>query len=291
MVQRVPVIATVRDAYGFLLQHLGAVIGLVWLPMVLLTVAEYFTLYRFCNNFIDYLAGGDAAQVGPATLMTLAFVVAALLLYAMMLVAVVQLAVGTQAASSSSVHFAFGTLEWRMFRALFALLGLAVLIGFTVMFAANALAGLVPGLKSNQSAAGDLIGLATTCAVVAVAARMLLPLPAIVIHEPGPALRRAWALSAGNFLPLLAILLAVFLPAKLFEVSVEMLLSGKSTIAAAGATQQMQLMQAMLNARQMLPLACGLSFFLSPIVIGLFASASVSIWRALKNEPVLDIAV
>ena len=40
-----------------------------------------------------------------------------------------------------------------------------------------------------------------------------------------------------------------------------------------------------------LPLTCGLSFFFSPLVIGLFAGASVSVWRALKDEPALDIAV
>jgi len=40
-----------------------------------------------------------------------------------------------------------------------------------------------------------------------------------------------------------------------------------------------------------LPLICGLSFLFSPLVIGLCAGASVSVWRALKDEPALDIAV
>ena len=288
--RRVPVVATIREAYGFLAEHLGAIIGLVWMPMVLLTVAEYFTLYRFYNSAIDFLAGGNSAEMGPALLMSLACLVAALLLYAMMFVAVVQLALGTQAASQPIIHFAFGPLEWRMFRAFLAFAGLAMLIALTAMFAVGTISALVPGLKSNQAAAGNIMVLAMSCAGLAGAARMLLPLPAIVVHESGPALRRAWALTAGNFLPLLAIFLAVFLPVKLFQISIELWFGTKGALST-GATQQMQLMQALLNARQILPLACGLNFFISPIVIGLFAGASASVWRALKDEPILDIAV
>ncbi len=291
MIRRVPVAATIRDAYTFLAGHLGAIIGLVWVPMVLLTIAKYFTLYRLFNSFIEALAGGNPAQMAPALMMSLAYLVAALLLYAMMFVAVVQLALGQQAAAAQpAVHFAFGPLEWRMFRAFFALAGLAILIGLTVLFAVSALAAQVPAFKTNQSAAGGLLFLAIFCFGITAVVRLLLPLPAIAIHETGPALRRAWRLTAGNFLPLLGILLAIMLPILLVQGIVEASLGAKEA-AAAGATQQVQMMSAVLNARQTLPWACGLSFLLSPIVIGLFASASVSIWRALKDEPALDIAV
>ena len=265
-------------------------IGLVWVPMVLLTIAKYFTLYRLFNSLIDSLAGGNPAQAAPALLMALAYLVAALLLYAMMFVAAMQLALGTQAAAPAIAHFAFGPLEWRMFRAFFALAGLAFMIGLTAVFAVSALSAQVAGLKSNQMLAGNITLLAVICVGVTIMARLLLPLPAIVMHETGPAVRRAWIMTAGNFLPLFGILLAIVLPVLLVQVSVEAFLSAKNT-PAAGATQQMQMMSALLNARQMLPWACGLSFLVSPILIGLFASASASIWRALKAEPALDIAV
>ncbi len=287
--QRIAVIATIRDAYTFLAVNLGTIIGLVWVPMVLITIAQYFTLYRLYNGSIEFLAGGNAAHLGAALLMTLACLVAALLLYAMMLVAVMQLALGTRS-GPSLVHFAFGPLEWRMFRALFAFTGLTMLTGLTILFAANAVFALVTGAKSDQAALGDVMGLVMLCMGLVFAARFLLLLPAIAVNEAGPALRRAWALSAGNFLPLLGILLAVLLPVKLIQILIEVWLSGK-TVLAAGATPQVQLMDAILNARQMLPMACGLSFLVSPILVGLFASASASVWRALKDEPALDIAV
>jgi hypothetical protein len=206
----------------------------------------------------------------------------------MMLVAVVQLALGAQTAAQPVVHFAFGPLEWRMFRALFALVGLMILIGLTVLFVVGALSAQVPLLSANQGAAGGIMFLAILCIALTVAARLLLPLPAIVLHETGPALRRAWTISAGNFLPLMGILLAIVLPVLLVQISLEAWLGGKG---ASGATPQIQMMNAMLDARRMLPWACGLSFFVSPVVVGLFASVSVSIWRSLKGEPALDIAV
>jgi len=79
------------------------VIGLVWVSMVMITVARFFTFYRFYNDFIDFMASGNAARWGPALLMLLFYLVAALLLYAVMFVAVVQLALGARAAPVSSI--------------------------------------------------------------------------------------------------------------------------------------------------------------------------------------------
>jgi len=122
------------------------------------------------------------------------------------------------------------------------------------------------------------------------AARFLLLAPAIAAGETEPVLKRAWALSAGNFWRLLGVLLALFLPLFLFSVFLELGLAQKSA-AIAGATQQLQVIAAMMQARQILPLTCGLSFFFAPVVIGLYCGASVSAWRAVKDEPAVDIAV
>ena len=54
---------------------------------------------------------------------------------------------------------------------------------------------------------------------------------------------------------------------------------------------QQQMRMAIAQARNVLPLMSGLGFLISPLVVGVFAGASVSAWRALKDEPALDIAV
>jgi len=286
--RRIAVVATIRDAYIFTLTQLGSVIGLIWVSMVMLTVARFFTFHRFYNDFIAFLADGNAARMGPTLLMMVAYLVVALLLYAVMLVGVVQLILGARAVPGF-VHFAFTALEWRMFRAFFAFVGLMMLAGMSVLVAGDAVLALVPGAKSGQAALGNGMALALICLCVGLAARFLLLLPAIAVHESGPALRRAWALSAGNFLPLAGVLLGLFLPLLAVFVLIDVGM-GERGMSIAGGPPQLQTIAAITQLRETLPLTCGLSFFFSPLVVGLLASASVSIWRTL-NEPALDIAV
>ena len=71
----------------------------------------------------------------------------------------------------------------------------------------------------------------------------------------------------------------------------EVVLAGRAPVQPSGGTEQMQMLAAIMRARDVLPFVSGLGFLISPLVVGLFAGASVSVWRALKDEPALDIAV
>ena len=286
--RRVPVVATIRDAYAFTATHLGGIIGLIWVPMVIVTIAQFFTFHRYYNDFIDFMASGNAAQMGPSVLLMLGYIVAALLLYAVMFVAVTQLALGTRS-NGAIVHFAFGPPEWRMFRAFFAFTGLMVLAAIAIVIVANAVLMLGQGgSKLSQAAAGGIMGLGLLVLALVLTPRFLLLLPAVSVSESAPILRRAWFLSAGNFLRLMAIFLGLFAPLFVMLVAVDFALADKAqSVAAAG--EQVQLIATVMHARQTLPLACGLSFLFSPLIVGLFAGASVSAWRALKEEPSVEI--
>ncbi|MBA2587890.1 MAG: hypothetical protein H0U98_04610 [Alphaproteobacteria bacterium] len=284
--RRISVAQTIRDAYSFAATHLGGIIGLIWVSMVMITIARYFTFYRFYNDFIDFMASGNGAQMGPSLLMMIGYLVAMLLLYAVMFTAVVQLALGARSAPAV-IHFAFGPLEWRMFRAFLALASLMLLMALTVLIAANALL-LVPGGGKAQGAVGGLAILAVMGISVAVLARFLVLLPAIAVSETAPALRRAWALSAGNFLPMVGVLLGLFVPLLVLLVLIDFGM-GEKAEALPGAATQVQMVAAVMHARQTLPLTCGLGFLFSPLVIGLLAGASVSAWRTLKDEPSVEI--
>ena len=285
--RRIPVGQTLRDAYSFTGAHLGGIIGLIWVSIVMLTIARFFTFLRFYNDFIDFMASGNAAHIGSSMLMMIGYVVALLLLYAVMFTAVIQLALGARTAPEF-IHFAFGPLEWRMFRAFFALASLMLLLGTTVLIAANAAVVLVPGAAKAQGAVGAFGVLGMLVVFVMVMARFLLLLPAIAVSETAPALRRAWALSAGNFLPLLGVLLGLFLPLLLVMAAIDLGM-GEKPAAMPGAATQVQIVAAVMHARQTLPLTCGLGFLFSPLVIGLLAGASVSVWRTLKDEPSVEI--
>ena len=287
--RRISAIATIRDAYVFTFTHLGGVIGLIWVSMVMITVAQFFTFHRFYNDYINVLAAnGNPAQMGPTLLMMLAYIVAWLLLYSVMSVAVVQLALGSRA-SPAFAHFAFGPLEWRLFRAFAAFAGLLFLISLTVEIVINS---AMPAIGGTGSQAGEgLFMLVMIGIVLALSARFLL-LPALAVNEAGPALRRAWALSAGNLLPLIGVMLGLLLPLGVVFVGIlDIAIGLKGGAAVTSGSPEVQKMAALLLMRDTLPLICGLSFLFSPLVVGLCAGASVSVWRALKDEPALDIAV
>lgn len=285
--RRIPVGQTIRDGYSFAGEHVGGIIGLIWISMVMITVARYFTFFRFYNDFIDFMAGGNPNQMGPAMLMMMGYLVAMLLLYAVMFTAVVQMALGSRSAPQF-IHFAFGPLEWRMFRAFFALAGLMLLLSITVLIVANAILALVPGAAKAQGAVGGLTMLGIMTVFVMMLARFLVLLPAIAVGETTPTLRRAWAMSQGNFMPLLGVLLGLFVPLLLVMAAIDVGMGEKPDVMP-GAATQVQIVAAVMHARQTLPLTCGLGFFFSPLVIGLLAGASVSAWRTLKDEPTVEI--
>jgi hypothetical protein len=290
VIRPISVGATVRDAYAFMGAHLGGIIGVIWLPMVLITVAQFFTFHRAYNDIIDALASNNPAQMGPAMLMLIGYVVAKLLLTALMCVGVVQLAVGGRP-SSALIYIAFGPSEGRLFRAFCGFAGILFMGTITILILANlVLTTVAAPSQALQASVGAIMMLALLAVAVLLAARFLILAPAIAVGETAPVLRRAWALSTGNFWRLVGVLLALFLPVLLFFVAREAGL-GEKGAAVAAATPRLEVIAAMMHARQILPLTCGLSFFFSPLVIGLFAGASVSAWRAVKDEPAVDIAV
>jgi hypothetical protein len=281
---RVPVVATIRDAYVFTAANLGGIIGLIWIPMVLVTILGFFSFQRYYNAVIEAMASGATATLGPTMLMMLGYIIAAVLLHGMMYVAVVQLALGTRSAPTWA-HFAFGAEEWRMFRAFLAFVGLLLALVIPILVIGTAVTGT--GGTPGPAMAG-LVLLVYGVLILAVP-RFLALLPAIAVAENVPVLRRAWQLSTGNFWRLLAILAGIFIPILILMGLLQVMLAGRPP--AASSTDQMRVMAGLLRARETLPIVSGLGFLISPLLIGLFSHASVTAWRALKSEPSVDIEV
>ena len=281
--RRISVIATIRDAYVFTATHLGGVIGLIWVPMVLATVMGFFSLQRYYNDFSDALVSNNAAAMAPSLMMMLGYLVAVLLLQAIMYVAVVQLALGGRTAPAVA-HFAFGNLEWRMFRAFVGFVGVCLMLVIPIF-----ILGMAALSAKGGQADPMLLGVLFYIVVLLAMPRFFALLPAIVVAENTPVLRRAWMLSAGNFWRLLAVLVAIFGPLFVLFIGLETILMGHGPTL--GGNQQELAVATVARARDVLPLVSGLGFLISPLVVGLFAGASVSAWRALKDEPALDIAV
>jgi hypothetical protein len=273
-VRRLPVLAVIRESYAFTFGHLGAIIGLIWLPMVIATVGDFFVTQHYGRQVSQAMAAGNPGAAGPAVLIQLGFFLVRLLLYAVMYVPVAQLALG-QRQGGVVAHFAFGAREWRMFR---ALLGLTVLFFISVMALTVLAAGA--GAVTPQSLLSEVAGLLFLFGIVYVGLRMGFLVPAIVVAEEGPALTRAWIVSAGNFWRLFAVLLGALGPLLLLLGLVLLMLIYGSLDTSKPPTMEAVSAAASAN----LPLTMGAQFLVAPLLIGLFAGASVFSWRALSQN-------
>jgi hypothetical protein len=185
---KIPVLETIRFAYNFTLGHLGAIIGLIWLPMILATVMGFFVLQRFFAALANAFASNNFAAMGPALLGLISFIFIGLLLLAMMAAPVMQLAMGSRK-SGALARFAFGPQEWRLFRASLGVAGFLLALLLIVSMGAAALLG--PGSKGANAASLAIFYLGTIFFLL----RFGFLLPAVSVAESGP-VRRAVGFSA-----------------------------------------------------------------------------------------------
>ena len=276
--KKIPVLATIREAYRFTFAHLGAIIGLIWLPMIVLTVIGFFVLRRYYEALADALASNSYAAMGPQVLGLFCYLIAALLLYSMMSVPVTQLALGARK-QGALVHFAFTATEWRLFR------GVVTLLAFLLL----PLLALGLAVELTQSGGGvltaagpvELLALLFWMAGIYFVLRFGLLLPALSASENGPLLSRAWQLTAGNFWRILAVAAAVLLPVWLLSAAIHAAVEGPQALmpsmAASTALQAAQFHQMAMG----MPLASGISFLIQPLLLGLLLGAGASIYRSL----------
>jgi hypothetical protein len=282
-VDRLPVLAVVRAAYQFTFANLGAIIGVIWLPMAAVTVTGFFAEQRFYAA-IETAIAVHGTPDGSAMLLFLGYAVLFLLFHAMMMVGVARLALGAKPAGRFPIGF--GGAEWRLFRAWF---GLMLFLLVPLLVFSMATMALAPGDPATASAAQlgrlSLIFLLMTAALVFVGLRFAFLLPGLAAGEGGTEklLARAWTLSAGHFWRIFAIVMLCLLPVYFGGAVLQSL--GELTLQAEPATPG-DLTAMLARTRAALPLAKGLQFLMAPFIIGLMASASVIAGRDLGRTDI-----
>lgn len=285
--KKLPVLEVIKAAYKFVFTHLGAIIGLIWLPMVLITVAAFFVEQRYLNAAADALLTGGSPNLGSVTLGLIFFFIAWLLFNAIMYVPLVQLALG-QRKGSVLVHFAFGPAEWRMFRAMASLVGFLMLPALMLGLAINGL--MVFGVNGHTLpplavTALELLVLLAYFALAYVGLRFVFLLPALSVQGEGPVLPRAWKLSAGNFWRILAVMLGTLGPVAIVATLGQILLEGpQAMMPVLDRSNDMAAAQLRLMSMNM-PLTQGIGFLVAPLLMGLAAGASAAALTALQSNP------
>jgi hypothetical protein len=283
--RKIPVADTIRAAYRFTFHHLGAIIGLIWLPMVIVTVMGFFVQQHYYAAAADALASNNIASLGPALVSLLLYFIAALLLYAVMYVPVVQLALGARR-EGVLVHFAFGPAEWRLFRALLGLIAFLVLpiaIARLLFIGAGMLAQSLHVAPPFATIGPELVEVLADLAVLYIGLRFAFLLPAVAATEDGPVLPRSWSLSAGNFWRILAVMLATIGPVVLVAAVAEMLLEGHGSLTPAISNTTASAAVQLHNMSANMPISQSLGFLIAPLLLGLACSSSAFALSALKD--------
>ena len=277
---KIPVLKTVRFAYAFAFGSIGTIIGLVWLPTLLIGVLQ----------FLPYALGtqsaeGNSAAESAAALLNFAFFFASLLLYAMNAVAVTQLAFGKHPEGSMSVHLSLGRPEWRMLGAnLFCALvlgGLLLVYFLGISYAASFAKDGVP----VPLAIGLIFYVVAGICLLVYAGIRLVPLQApVIVAEDKLDLARGWHLMAGNILRMLAVFVAVFFPLLVIQAAATLAIGGPALVAPLPSNPDA--MALALNARLAtlnghMPELIGLFLILAPFSLGLTMGAETAAYRAL----------
>ena len=273
---RLPVADTIRFAYTFAFGQIGAIIGLVWLPLVIVAFLQFLP-YALGTAYTA--AGTSSAEATGATFINLAFSTTALVLYAMNFVSVTRQALGLRQ-GAASIHFALGWPEWRMFVAivisgliLTAAMGVYLILG-SMLFPGAPGGGLMAGLAVLYAAAG-------LCAFVWFALRLVFVLAPVIVVEERLDLVRAFLLSRGNFWRILAITLAVTLPLLLVQLIALGVIAGPELFAPLSGNSAAALAERFRVLDRHMPALIGLFLMLTPFNLGLVFGASSFAYRTL----------
>ncbi len=280
---KIPVGQTIRSAYDFTFSQLGAIIGLIWIPQLIVSVGGYLTALPYNSR----IAAGDTTAAAASERLLAAFgEIVSLLLIAVMMVAVTRQALGLRTGPARA-YFALGKPEFRLFSSVVVLAMLAVLFVFGMTLAATLLQSVPEPLGSVFDSVVTLGGFG---AIIYAMTRLgFLVAPASVANEDY-GIERSWILTRGNFWRILAVIVGAIGPISAVSILIFLYLVGPnffpndlSILNDPAALEQFQLKQAQILA-QIQPAMLSLGFAFAPFTLGLWAGAAASAYKFLAEN-------
>lgn len=287
---KIPVVQTIAAAYRFTFTGLERIIGVIWLPVIVLTIGDYFVNGQYLSVMAGAMESDDIAQALPTISGVVGYALIKLLLVSVMGVGITR-EILAPLKRPTFLRFSLGAAELRMAA---AVIGLYVLLFFIVLICltiGSALGGAaaVPGLAASQKAIGMgmLLALILSPGLIYIFARLSYLVTPSVVLDGGFGIERSWQLAKGNVGRILLVVLAIALPLVLLESVLQSLvmgpesLGGSMEIFAQKAEQARQTAEKMRQVAQHLPLLMGIEFLLAPFLYGLIFSAPAFVYKAL----------
>ena len=296
--KKIPVGQTIAEAYRFTFGRLEHVIGVIWLPILVMTVGGYFVSGPYLRAEAAMLDTGDVAQLGPVTASLFAFQIVSLIMTAVIGVAVTR-EILSPLKRPLLLRFSLGPTEMRLtgaFVALFVLMILFLLVCVVIAMVAgltlnSAMSG-TPGLTGAQRAMGlgALIAVCLSPVLIFLVLRLGFMVVPSVVMEGKFGIERSWQLTKGNVWRIVAISLAVAVPLLIVTAGIEVAILGPDYFQHSMGLLGDKAAQARQSAEQMrvmvakLPFLMGMSFVLAPFTYGLIFAAPAFAFRALTAE-------
>ena len=300
---KIPVGRTISSAYAFTFGHVGAVIGLIWLPLLIYYVGRFFIV----NYAQSIAAAGDPTSSGRAVLVLIGFWFVSVFFTAIIGVAVTR-QVLTPKEGNILVYIGFGQAEFNYFLSLLAVFAVMLAVYIIIAIVAAIVGGIVGAFAAAAGgAAGADKGLLVAAVVVPVAAlslaalvyvgiRLMFLVAPVTLTEGKVDLIRAWQLARGNFWRMLGIVLVTVGPIVIVAQLAFAAIVGPAYVIAllqvflalfkaivSGIAPPSQLLQHLPDISSKTPMLLGVSFLLAPFTYGLLFSAPAFAYRALAG--------
>ncbi|MDE2184342.1 MAG: hypothetical protein KGJ78_15080 [Alphaproteobacteria bacterium] len=296
---KIPVTRTIAEAYRFTFAGLEKVIGLVWLPVVTLTVGSYFAVGPQLSGLAAAMESGDIGRQGPIMAGMFLFELVCIVLVSVIAVAITR-EILNPLKRPLFLRFGLGGMEFRLVGAMIglyvlmiffilALIALAAALGFFV----NSLMPAGPaGLAgpSRGAAFAVLIGLVLSPVLLYIMVRLSFLVAPSVVMEGKYGIERSWRLTKGNFWRIVAISLAVALPILVVSMVAQFAILGPEYFNPHLELLKDQAAQARHSAENMrklaanLPLLMGANFLLAPFLYGLMFATPAFAYKALTAQ-------
>ena len=302
--EKIPVWRSIGAAYAFAFGNLATIIGLIWLPTLIVLGGGYFVISHYFAGVMAAIAVGNRYAAYEGAGYFYLYQIAVLFFEAIAVAPVMRLALGLRE-KGGFVHFALGPAELRTFAALVAYTLILVTVeiaGFiillivagTIGYAAN-LAGTIDGIPAARIAVWTVWALLVVLLIfiITVIIRMSFLLVTIVVAERKIDLIRAWELTRGNFWRAFVIVTCTATPAWLLYLGIQFAFVGFAAAGEATSVSPMTVQftgTAQTVAARMhyvlawLPYLYAAWFLVRPLAVGLSAGAAAAAYRALVPD-------
>ncbi len=223
--KKIPVGATIAHAYRFAFGDFFKILGVMWLPLVIMWAPSLLMRTRMTALSAQF-ATHDFSGIREMWGVLLPLYLAAFVFLFMQMIGIARLALGLQR-GSVWFYFSLGKPVWRLIGS-YLLLIVATIIGWLAVILGSALIGFLVSLIAkfvNNSAFGVMMAILAGLGMIFLWCGFLycfvrltfLLVPVVAAEEEGFALARSWTLGHGNFWRMFAILLVILVPFILLE--------------------------------------------------------------------------